>query len=149
MNVRRVSLIAMAVVALGVAGCGSDDTSGDASTPAPTPTAVTTAPGTSTTAALDGKELFINGKASTGAIGCGGCHALKAAGTAGAVGPDLDKIATADDAEALAEMITDPNGEIVEGYTKDVMPQDYGTKLTPDEVQAIATYIDDNSAHAE
>jgi hypothetical protein len=62
---------------------------------------------------------------------------------------DLDTTATDDDAAALSGMITDPDAEIVDGYTKGVMSRDQGTKLTPDEVQAIATDSDDNSAHAE
>ncbi|MCB0873491.1 MAG: c-type cytochrome [Actinobacteria bacterium] len=104
---------------------------------------------TTASATVDAKDLFVNGKASTGAVACGNCHALKAAGTTGTAGPNLDEIAPDDDAAVLAEMITDPNAEIVAGYQKDIMPQDYGTSLTADEVQALATYIDENSDHAE
>lgn len=152
MNIRLVSVIAAAsIAALGVAGCGSDSSSSSTPAASTTAPATTTAPSTDTTStaggAIDGKALFVNGKA--GAAPCGGCHAMKAAGTAGTVGPDLDKIAVADDAAAIAEMITDPNGEIVSGYPKDVMPQDYGTTLTPDEITALSTWIDQNSAHAE
>lgn len=143
MKRRLLILTTAAVTAIGFAGCGSSGSDTGAATGASTGT------DTTTSATIDGKDLFVNGKPSSGAVACGGCHALKAAGTTGTAGPDLDKIAPEDKAPQLAEMITDPNGEIVAGYTKDVMPQDYAKTLTADEVTAIATYIDDNSAHAE
>lgn len=139
---------ALVVAAFGAAGCGSSDTTSSASTTTNTTTSTTTET-TTTSAQIDGKTLFISGKTETGALACGSCHKLAAAGTTGSIGPDLDKIATADDAAALAEMIKDPNGEIVDGYKKDVMPLTYTKTLTEEEIQAIATYIDKNSKHAE
>ncbi|MFN8108738.1 MAG: c-type cytochrome [Thermoleophilia bacterium] len=164
MNIRLVGAVAAAVAALGVAGCGSSSSSSSASsTSTPTTSAgTTTAPattggsttapattGASTTAAIDAKALFLNGKSSTNAMACAGCHVLKAAGAAGTAGPSLDELATDDNAAAIKTMITDPNGEIVDGYQKNVMPQDYAKSLTPAEISALATYIDKNSLHAE
>src|SRR6476660_2614302 len=38
-----------------------------------------------------GAQLFTAGKPDVGAIGCGSCHTMKAAGTSGTVRPNLDK----------------------------------------------------------
>ena len=42
---------------------------------------------------------------------------MKAAGTSGTVGPNLDKELTADPASATRESIVDPNKEIIPGYS--------------------------------
>ena len=139
-------LVVTSIAVVGLAGCGSSSSS---SAPADTPAATAATTTASTTAAIDAKALFVSGNVATGAAACGSCHTLGAAGTTGTIGPDLDKIAPDDNAAALSEMITDPDAEIVEGYTKGVMPADYATTLTPAEVSALATYIDEESAHAE
>lgn len=58
----------------------------DATTPAKTETATTTATETTPAGggAVDGKQVF--------ATTCGGCHTLSAAGSSGAVGPNLDEL---------------------------------------------------------
>lgn len=133
--------VASSVAVIGlVGGCGSDSTSsGGASTAA----------GDTPASGIDAKALFINGDPSTGALGCGGCHTLAAAGTTGQVGPNLDEIAPDDKTAALAEMIVKPNAEIVTGYQADVMPKDYAKTLTPAQVTALAAYINTVSKHAE
>ena len=50
-----------------------------------------------------GAQLFVSGKPDTGAIGCGSCHTMKAAGASGTIGPNLDKELTADPASAARE----------------------------------------------
>ena len=47
-----------------------------------------------------GAQLFVSGKPDTGAIGCGSCHTMKAGGTSGTIGPNLDKELTSDPASA-------------------------------------------------
>ena len=88
-----------------------------------------------------GAQLFTAGKADVGAIGCGSCHTMKAAGTRGTVGPNLDKELTADPASATRESIVDPNKEIVSGYSANVMPTNYGTALTAQELDALVNYV--------
>ncbi|HEY6963418.1 MAG TPA: c-type cytochrome [Gaiellaceae bacterium] len=51
----------------------------------PGTTTTTGGGGGGTTAAPDGKQVFTS-------AGCGGCHTLKAAGTTGNVGPNLDQL---------------------------------------------------------
>ena len=88
-----------------------------------------------------GAQLFVSGKPDVGAIGCGSCHTMKAAGTSGTIGPNLDKELTADPASATRESIVDPNKEIVTGYSANVMPTNYGTALTAPELDALVNYV--------
>jgi len=88
-----------------------------------------------------GAQLFVSGKPDTGAIGCGSCHTMKAAGASGTIGPNLDKELTADPASAARESIVDPNKEIIPGYSANVMPTNYGTALTKPELDALVNYV--------
>jgi mono/diheme cytochrome c family protein len=88
-----------------------------------------------------GTQLFSSGKPDVDAIGCGSCHTMKAAGTSGTIGPNLDKELGADPASATRESIVDPNKEIVSGYSANVMPTNYGTALTKTELDALVNYV--------
>lgn len=88
-----------------------------------------------------GAQLFVSGKPDSGAIGCGSCHTMKAAGTSGTLGPNLDKELTADPASAARESTVDPNKEIIPGYSANVMPTNYGTALTKQELDALVNYV--------
>jgi hypothetical protein len=66
---------------------------------------------------------------------------MKAAGTSGTIGPNLDKELGADPASATRESIVDPNKEIVSGYSANVMPTNYGTALTKTELDALVNYV--------
>lgn len=88
----------------------------------------------------DGKQIFTS-------TGCGSCHTMAAANATGEVGPDLEESLAPDDNTAgIEEMIVNPNSEVVEGYPANVMPQDYGQKLSSEEVHAVATFLVANSA---
>ena len=90
--------------------------------------------------AADGKAVFT-------AAGCGGCHAFTPAGTNGAIGPKLDNIAAdaekagEDPAAYVKESIVDPNKVLAPGFAKDVMPGDFGSSLSPKEIDALVTYL--------
>ena len=71
-----------------------------------------------------GAQLFVSGKPESGAIGCGSCHTMKAAGTSGTIGPNLDKELSADPPSATRQSIVNPNKEIVSGYSANVMPHE-------------------------
>jgi hypothetical protein len=81
------------------------------------------------------------------AAGCGGCHAFTPAGTNGAIGPKLDNIAAdaekagEDPAAYVKESIVDPNKVLAPGFAKDVMPGDFGSSLSPKEIDALVTYL--------
>jgi cytochrome c oxidase subunit II len=85
-------------------------------------------------AAPDGKTLFADN-------GCGGCHTLADAGTQGTTGPDLDNVLKGKDAAFIQESITDPNKEIAPGFQANLMPQDFGQKLSPDQLKALVDYL--------
>lgn len=74
--------------------------------------------------------------------GCGSCHTLAAAGSKGTAGPNLDEFLAPDDTTpGVEEMIVDPNAEIAEGYSANVMPTDYGQRLSKTEVSQLADYL--------
>lgn len=82
-----------------------------------------------------------NGEAIFAANGCGGCHTLKAAGTNGQTGPNLGVALKGQDAARIKQSIVDPNKEITKGYPGNVMPPDYGSTLSDDEVTALVKYL--------
>lgn len=81
--------------------------------------------------------------------GCPACHTLTAVGAAGLVGPNLDGIgARAGEAVAglsaedyLRQSITDPNAHVVEGFQPGVMPQDFGQRMTPEELTTLVNFL--------
>jgi len=75
---------------------------------------------------------------------CGICHALAAAGTTATTGPDLDQALAGKDAAFIEHSIVDPNAEIAQGYPPDVMPQDFQTTLSPQDLKGLVNYLLDN-----
>jgi cytochrome c oxidase subunit II len=86
------------------------------------------------TAAVDGAQVFES-------AGCGSCHTLADAGSGGTVGPDLDGALQGKPASFIEESIVDPNKEIAKGYPPDVMPQNFGDTLSPEELDALVKYL--------
>ena len=70
-----------------------------------------------------------DGEAVFAAAGCGGCHALEAAGSTGNVGPNLD------DAKPPKELVID---RVTNG--KGAMPS-FADTYSPDEIAAVADYV--------
>ena len=62
------------------------------------------------------------GKALFASNGCSGCHTFEAAGSSGAVGPNLDEALEGKDAAFVHQSIVEPNAEVAEGYNAGVMP---------------------------
>jgi cytochrome c oxidase subunit II len=83
--------------------------------------------------APDGEQLFA-------ANGCDSCHTLSAAGANGDVGPNLDRISRPRRAY-VEQSIVDPNANVVRGFRPDVMPQDFGEKLSAEELDALVKYL--------
>jgi len=78
--------------------------------------------------------------------GCGSCHTFEAANSTGTVGPDLNEyLAPDDDKAGVEEMIVDPNSEIAEGYSSNVMPTNYGQNLSKKEVEQLVQFLIANS----
>lgn len=108
----------------------------------PAAPAAASAGGGEDAALAEGKQLFVAGNPSTGALACGACHALKAAGTTAQTGPDLDKALAPATAAAIEDATANPDEDIAAGYSKGVMPSNYGQTLTPQQLDALVTYID-------
>jgi cytochrome c oxidase subunit 2 len=86
-----------------------------------------------------GAQVFAN-------TGCGSCHTLAAANSTGTVGPNLNEYLAPDDNQAgIEEMIVDPNAEIAEGYSANVMPAEYGQALTKPELEQLVHFLIENS----
>lgn len=78
--------------------------------------------------------------------GCGGCHTLAAAGAAGVIGPNLDKVLTPENnAASIETMIVDPNADLVPGYPANVMPQTFGQTLSSTELNDLIQYLIDTT----
>ncbi|MEW5986399.1 MAG: cytochrome c oxidase subunit II [Chloroflexota bacterium] len=81
--------------------------------------------------------------------GCPACHTLTAVGAAGLVGPNLDGLgARAGEAveglsaeDYIRQSITDPNAHVAEGFQPGVMPQDFGTRMTPEELTTLVNFL--------
>ena len=88
-----------------------------------------------------GKTVFL------GAGGCGACHTLTDAGSTGTVGPKLDGVAG--DAQKagkpleayVKESIEDPNAYVVPGFPKGVMPPDFKSTLSAQQIADLVAYI--------
>jgi mono/diheme cytochrome c family protein len=75
------------------------------------------------------------------ATNCGGCHTLSAAGTTGAIGPNLDDVLSGQSPAQVSESIVDPEAQIAAGFDAGVMPANYGDTLTPQQLQQLVRYL--------
>jgi mono/diheme cytochrome c family protein len=96
--------------------------------------ATSTTQSTTTAASADGAKLFVD-------QGCSSCHTLKAANATGTTGPNLDTELKGKPLSFIETSIVDPNAEIAKGYPPDVMPQNFGTTLSQDEINALVQYL--------
>jgi len=87
--------------------------------------------GTTTTAQGGGAKP--DGKAIFASSGCGSCHTLKAAGSKGNVGPNLDALKPSE--EAAEKQVANGGGG---------MPPFKG-QLTAAQIKAVATFVADNA----
>ena len=116
------------VFGLLLAGCGGEETV------QPTGPVVGTLPQAEKGDPAAGKKVFAD-------AGCGGCHTFKAAGTSATVGPDLDEALKGKDAAFIEESITDPNSEVASGFAPNVMPQDYASQLSSQELADLVAFL--------
>jgi cytochrome c oxidase subunit II len=93
--------------------------------------------------APNARQLFASGSSTTGATACGACHTLSEAGTSGTTGPNLDQALKGKDAAFIRQSILEPDAEIAQGFSKGIMPPNYGNTLKPAEVDALVKYLTD------
>jgi cytochrome c6 len=118
---RSVFAFTLLVCALGlaVAGCGGDDEGSGTEEPPPATTQTT---GGEAGDAANGEQVFAS-------AGCGGCHTFSAAGSNGAVGPNLDDAAPSYD--AVVEQVTNGGG---------AMPS-FKDELSEQEIRDVAAFV--------
>ena len=134
-----VGLGVLASLALALSACGSSGDNGGETTTGTGNQAM----GTESQEAEAGAKVFAS-------AGCGSCHIFEAAGSKGTVGPNLDEYLEPDDNKAgIEEMIVDPNAEIAEGYSANVMPQNFGETLDSEEVKQLVAFLYENSPASE
>ncbi len=78
--------------------------------------------------------------------GCAGCHAWTPAKAGGTVGPSLDDVAkdkpAGETLEAFVrESIVSPSAHIATGFSPGVMPANFGTTLSKDQIDALVARI--------
>jgi mono/diheme cytochrome c family protein len=73
--------------------------------------------------------------------GCSGCHVLKAAGASGTTGPDLDLVIPGMTAAEVKKSIVDPNAKITKGYPSGVMPDNFKTAISPQDLNALVKFL--------
>jgi mono/diheme cytochrome c family protein len=72
---------------------------------------------------------------------CSGCHTLKAAGASGITGPDLDKVLPGMTAAEVKKSIVDPNAKITPGYPPNVMPNNFGQTINPQDLNNLVKFL--------
>ena len=124
---------------------GSAATSAPATTTSP---ATTTAAGTTTSASGGGGDVAA-GKTVFAANNCASCHTFKPANATGTIGPNLDT-APASDAKAdnnmnlddfVKESIENPDAYIAKGYSKGIMPTNFGQTLSSKQLNDLVAFI--------
>ncbi len=85
-----------------------------------------------------GAQVFANS-------GCGSCHTLAAANSGGTTGPDLDEVLPGQTEAEIEESIVDPEAKIEEGYPAGVMPQEFGSSLSEEELKQLIEFLMENA----
>ena len=114
---------AMGAVALATGGEGERAASAPAPAPAPAPGATA------------------GGKAVWAKHGCGSCHTFAAASATATFGPDLAANLKGMPASYIRESIVAPSKVAAAGYSTGMMPEDYGTRIPPAELEQLVAFI--------
>jgi cytochrome c553 len=109
--------LAVAAVAMGVLAF----TTGDESTP--------------------GAAMASSGLAVWTAQGCGSCHTLAAANAHAELGPDLEASLAGRSAAYVKRSIVAPNAEAAPGYTVGSMPDDFGSRIAPADLDRLVSFL--------
>ena len=72
---------------------------------------------------------------------CATCHTLQAAGATQTLGPNLDEALADKDAAFIRESIVEPDAEVTSGFADNLMPEDYGDKLTEQQLNDLVAFL--------
>jgi mono/diheme cytochrome c family protein len=75
-----------------------------------------------------------------GLNGCGSCHTMAAAESAGTLGPDLDEVIPGMSAAEVKESIVDPGAKIADGYPN-AMPTNFGQTISPQQLNQLIEFL--------
>jgi cytochrome c oxidase subunit 2 len=87
----------------------------------------------------DGAALFAEGNGDSTA--CAACHTLADAGSSSNTGPDLDEVLPGQEPDQIRTSIVDPTAAITEGFMEGIMPSNYGSTLSDEELDALVEYL--------
>ena len=73
--------------------------------------------------------------------GCNACHTIAASGYSGRLGPNLDGYLKGVPPGAIRHFILHPLTVAIPGFTHDLMPNNFNTRLTHDELKALIAYL--------
>ncbi|RME77375.1 MAG: hypothetical protein D6784_03785 [Chloroflexi bacterium] len=71
-------------------------------------------------------------------MGCVACHAVN--GQGGAVGPDLTQVYNKGE-DYIKESVLNPNAVIAEGFAPNIMPQNFGDRLSDQDLNDLVAYF--------
>jgi cbb3-type cytochrome c oxidase subunit III len=72
-------------------------------------------------------------------MGCVGCHLIN--GQGGGVGPDLTNVYSNKGGDYIHESIVQPNAAIAEGFQPNLMPQNFGQRMSEENINDIIAYL--------
>lgn len=81
-----------------------------------------------------GGQVFANN-------GCGSCHTLGIAQSAGNVGPNLDDELPGQSTDMIRQSIVDPEAMIVQGFPSGVMPANYGDSIPSADLDKLVNFL--------
>jgi cytochrome c oxidase subunit 2 len=81
-----------------------------------------------------GRQVFTS-------AGCTSCHTLSAAGSTAQTGPNLDEVLQGKDAAFIRESIVNPDAEVAEGFSPDLMPETYGEQLSDEDLNNLVAFL--------
>ncbi|MBA2523978.1 MAG: c-type cytochrome [Solirubrobacterales bacterium] len=73
--------------------------------------------------------------------GCGACHTLAAAQSAGNVGPNLDNELPGQSEDMIRQSIVDPSAVIVQGFNDGIMPANYEQSIDTKDLDLLVKFL--------
>lgn len=73
--------------------------------------------------------------------GCGSCHVLAAAQSAGTIGPSLDELLAGQSKAMIETSIVDPEAALTSGFDAGVMPANYAEQISPEDLQLLVDFL--------
>jgi cytochrome c oxidase subunit 2 len=128
---RAAPLIAGALVIAAAGMAVVAFTAGDDAAP---PERAAAPPAATASAARDGQDVWTE-------QGCGSCHTLAAANATGTLGPDLEQNLKGMPAAYIKESIVAPSKVAAAGYGTGMMPEDYGSRIEPDDLDRLVSFL--------